>query len=244
MSNNIVRAFRPQDPFERILRTTVRDKNLSYRARGVLMRLLSNIDGYRMSSVDLAREGKEGRDSIRTALNELKSERYLVRVIVKNDKGVVIDNYLVVYDEPQNGESEVTMYQQADGTVSSSLPTNHTKAKTSPKKESDPAEAKPFGNFSCEYKDGVFTVGPALLAKLKANYPGVAAERERYNGVEGYLKFAGEYFKHSGKRNQVGKGNWKHSRWLTYFFGVEQEYIGDVAVFGKAYAEERKYKML
>ena len=60
---------------------TVRDSRLSYRASGVLNRLLDNAEGYGMSAEQLAAERpeREGRDAIRTALRELKEAGYIQR---------------------------------------------------------------------------------------------------------------------------------------------------------------------
>jgi len=240
LSNQIVRGKRPEDPFDRILRTTIRDSNLSYRARGVLMRLLSNVDGYRMSSIDLAREGKEGRDSIRTALNELKGAGYIVRVIVKNSLCKVVDNYLVVYDEPQE-KTEIAIVQKSDASNAEAKPPKLPAAIKAP--SPPPPEGKQFGNFKCEYSNGVFKVGPALLEKLRSNYPGVATETVAYKGIEGCLKKAGYVFKETQSRNQVAKNNWKHSRWLTWFFAQEQNYIADFHAFGRKVADEHRYGM-
>ncbi|WAW90106.1 helix-turn-helix domain-containing protein [Xanthomonas citri pv. malvacearum] len=82
----IVRAPR-KGQFEIIPHTVLRDSRLSYRARGVLVRLLSNADGYRMSAIDLAREGPEGRDAIYNALSELERAGYLLRRRQQDAKG-------------------------------------------------------------------------------------------------------------------------------------------------------------
>lgn len=73
----IVRApRRPQ--FEILPRTLLMDSRLSFRARGVAVRLLANMDGYKMSSADLARESpNEGRYAVLSALRELRDQGYI-----------------------------------------------------------------------------------------------------------------------------------------------------------------------
>lgn len=82
---------------------TVRDARLSYRARGVLARLLSNADGYYMTAEDLAAQGREGRDAIRAALQELRDARYLVAHALTNARGQFSGTEIYVYDKPVNG---------------------------------------------------------------------------------------------------------------------------------------------
>lgn len=96
----IVRAPRSSQ-FELVPLPLIRDKNLSYRALGVLTRLLSNENSYRMTSSDLARERKEGRDAARTALKEIEAAGYLVRERRQNSRGQWVTD-MVVYDSPQS----------------------------------------------------------------------------------------------------------------------------------------------
>ena len=58
---------------------TVRDRQLSLRARGLLVTLLSYPDHWRINSTELARHVKEGRDAIRAGLAELEAAGYLKR---------------------------------------------------------------------------------------------------------------------------------------------------------------------
>jgi hypothetical protein len=77
----------------------VQDTRLSFRARGLLVYLLSKPDDWRCSSLSLAKDGLEGRDAIRAAMNELLDLGYLTIERAKDDKGrwaTVID----VHEEP------------------------------------------------------------------------------------------------------------------------------------------------
>jgi hypothetical protein len=70
----------------------------------VLARLLSNVDGYRMTADDLAREAPDGRHSVLSALRELREAGYLVTVRVQGEKGRFrTETY--VFDFPQDTTS-------------------------------------------------------------------------------------------------------------------------------------------
>jgi hypothetical protein len=62
--------------FVQIPSSTIRDKELSFRARGLLANLLDMPDGWDVRSEVLAREGREGREAIRKALHELGARGY------------------------------------------------------------------------------------------------------------------------------------------------------------------------
>lgn len=76
LKNAVIRASR-RHAHTLIGRASLRDERLSNRARGVLVRLLSNADGYLMDSTALAKKGKEGRGAIRSALSELRDLGYI-----------------------------------------------------------------------------------------------------------------------------------------------------------------------
>lgn len=83
----IVRSPHPQRDWTAFENTTLRDRRLSMKARGVLVWLLSMPADYRVSSDQLAKVGPDGRDAIRSALTELEATGYLVRRRVRTDDG-------------------------------------------------------------------------------------------------------------------------------------------------------------
>lgn len=99
----IVRAPRPPRGWFEVQNATVRDNRLSYRARGVLLRILSNDDGWRCTSEDLAREGKEKRGAILTCFAELRGAGYMVTRKWQDARGRW-NSETLVYDTPQEPE--------------------------------------------------------------------------------------------------------------------------------------------
>lgn len=96
----IVRA--PRDGrFTIVPNATLRDRALSFRARGVLGFILSMPDGWSTTSEALADASDgEGRDAIRKSLGELEKHGYMVRQRQQDPVTGRWSTDVVVYDEP------------------------------------------------------------------------------------------------------------------------------------------------
>lgn len=95
----IVRSPRPTGRFTVIANATARDHRLSFKARGILIELLSLPDNWRTSAEDLARRGPDGLTAIRAGLKELETFGYLKRTKHRDDLGR-IRTTTTVYDRP------------------------------------------------------------------------------------------------------------------------------------------------
>lgn len=83
----------------------LRREDLSWRAKGILAYLLSRPDDWKVSSVDLARRSKEGRDATKKAYDELKEHGYLKVFPIKGDGEKIIRWDWEVYEKPQSQET-------------------------------------------------------------------------------------------------------------------------------------------
>lgn len=97
----IRRAPRPAANYLIIRNDVARDGRLSYRARGILIAVLSRPDNWKTTSEALAKESIEGRDAVRTALRELEALGYIVRYRYRGADGRWVWE-AIVYDVSQS----------------------------------------------------------------------------------------------------------------------------------------------
>jgi hypothetical protein len=107
----IIRTM-PDEGWVPVSNAAARDHRLSWRARGLLVELLSYPDGWRTTIDDLVRLGKiadghaEGRDAMRTAMNELVQAGYVVRSKVHDGDGQFISSFAVADDPAAHQPTE------------------------------------------------------------------------------------------------------------------------------------------
>ena len=83
----------------------LRDRNLSYKAKGLLSFMLSLPDDWDYSLAGLCSISKESRDGIRSILKELQEHHYVEIEKVRGNKGYFEYNYLI-YEIPHFEEHE------------------------------------------------------------------------------------------------------------------------------------------
>lgn len=160
----IIRAARPEAHFVMIRNAVARDENLSFRARGVLVAILSRPDDWSISAENLAREGQESVKMIYRVLKELENAGYVRRRRVRNAQGQLRTETLV-YDEPQEpttqkpsvGEptSRATDSRQRESVTKTDIQKQNTKTETQTSATAkaiardwwDAQEKKPMGKF-------------------------------------------------------------------------------------------------
>lgn len=194
--------------------------NLSLKARGLLSTMLSLPDNWHFTEAGLVSIlPKDGRDSLRAAIKELETERFLMREQMRDENGKLGDyvwtfcDYPQVENQPQqNIETQVDYVRQVENptsvnpTLDSPTSVNHTQLNT---KQSNtdgkrkkgastdgyataPAKAAPEkkGTYGCY---GNVKLSDTDLSKLKAEFP--ADWQERIDRLSTYMDSSGKSYK-------------------------------------------------
>ena len=97
----IIRSPKKESNFLIVQNDVVRDKRLSFKARGILLEILSRPDNWVITAEGLALEGQEGRSAILTAFEELRAAGYMKTRKLRNSDGT-FQTITHVFDSPEN----------------------------------------------------------------------------------------------------------------------------------------------
>jgi hypothetical protein len=86
--------------FTVVLNDALRDKRLSYKAKGILAVCLSHARSFRFTRAWIIEHGAEGRDAVLSGLSELRNLGYLVNVKNRNPAGQIVGEHYSVTDRP------------------------------------------------------------------------------------------------------------------------------------------------
>lgn len=98
---SIIRTAKDADPYARIDNRALRDKALSWKARGLLAYLLSMPDNWETNIEHLAKQGPDGRAAVSAGLKELQKAGYLHRQRVRGESGRMSGWESVIHEQPQ-----------------------------------------------------------------------------------------------------------------------------------------------
>ncbi|EOO28648.1 phage replication protein [Bacillus cereus VD133] len=79
----------------------LRDERLSWKAKGILSYILSLPDDWVFYMEEISTHAKDGIDSLRVGMKELKKFGYVRRFPVKNEKGKITSWETIIYEVPQ-----------------------------------------------------------------------------------------------------------------------------------------------
>jgi hypothetical protein len=78
----------------------INDTRLSWKAKGLMLYLLGQSDGWQFYESEITTHSKDGRDSTSNGLNELEEYGYLRRTPIRNEKGQFIGKRWDIYETP------------------------------------------------------------------------------------------------------------------------------------------------
>jgi hypothetical protein len=94
------RVNKKKNPFVQVDRDLVRDRRLTPEAKGIMMYLLDNMDGYVVRSEDIRKENKVGRDKLQRIFKELEAFGYAKLIRVKDRDNRFLGTYWDIYEDP------------------------------------------------------------------------------------------------------------------------------------------------
>lgn len=141
------------------------NENLSLRAMGLLSYMLSKPDNWSFSIEGIASKCKDGKESVRSAVNELVDNGYIVRRSrTRDEKGHLKEAVYDVYESPEENPD----FKTAPETQKRSLTTvRKSKKKAAPKQEKTPMVENPtLDSYGEKYPMADFpTLGNPTVAK-------------------------------------------------------------------------------
>jgi hypothetical protein len=90
--------------FTIVLNNALRDKRLSWRAKGILAGCLTHSENFVFNRDWILEHGTEGRDAVIAALKELRSLGYLQNIKARDEKGCIVGEYYRFSDIPVSPE--------------------------------------------------------------------------------------------------------------------------------------------
>lgn len=102
---SVVRV-RKEDNYVTVNRTSLRDERLSWKAKGLHVYMLSMPNDWVFYDTELAKHAKDGIDSLRSAMAELKKYGYTKKEAKRNDDGTIERWETIVYEVPHLEDEE------------------------------------------------------------------------------------------------------------------------------------------
>lgn len=100
VTSRIIRCGKREDPFARIDKKMLDDDRLSFKAKGILAYLIGKPNDWKLRIADLVNRSREGIDSVRAGLLELRRNGYAELVRLRDEAGKTTEWVWKVSDSP------------------------------------------------------------------------------------------------------------------------------------------------
>ena len=99
------RTVKNENPFAQIDKRLINDQNISWKSKGILIYLLSKPNNWIARLSDIIKHSTDGRDAVRSAINELIKAGYIARVQLK-ENGKFSGVEYQIYEAPTNSTED------------------------------------------------------------------------------------------------------------------------------------------
>lgn len=100
------------NPYVMINKIALEDETLSWKAKGIWCYLMSKPDGWKCQVEDLKKHAKDGTDSVKAGLRELREHGYMIKRPIKNDKNIIVEWEEILFEVPANEAKEIFANQE------------------------------------------------------------------------------------------------------------------------------------
>ncbi|MBZ8174782.1 conserved phage C-terminal domain-containing protein [Staphylococcus delphini] len=102
------RVYKESGNFVTVHKDFIHDSNISWKAKGILLYLLSRPDDWQIYETELKKHATDGRDSLRTGIKELEEAGYIHRTRIRDERGCFKEYEYHVFELPnQVGKSHL-----------------------------------------------------------------------------------------------------------------------------------------
>lgn len=102
--------FKPkkrENPYAQIDKSAINDTRLTWKAKGILVYLLSKPEDWTVNIKDIVNHANDGRDAVYNGIKELIAAGYILRVLLQSQRGRFKGYEYHVYEIPQAQESHI-----------------------------------------------------------------------------------------------------------------------------------------
>ncbi|MDK8646446.1 conserved phage C-terminal domain-containing protein [Staphylococcus condimenti] len=101
------RVIKESGNFVTVHKDFIHDSNLTFKAKGILLYLLSRPDDWKIYETEILNHCSDGKDSVRSGVKELEDTGYIVRKRKRNSKGHLDGYEYLVFEQSKSGKSYV-----------------------------------------------------------------------------------------------------------------------------------------
>lgn len=107
-----------ENPYVMLNKTALNDDKLSWKAKGIFAYLMSKPDDWVCKVEDLKKHAKDGADSVKAGLRELREHGYMIKRPIRDNKNVIVEWEEALFETPQDEAKKIFEEQEARRKIS------------------------------------------------------------------------------------------------------------------------------